>query len=197
MNSPLPLLALALIAALPAIGRADTKPAAKPTPNTKSDTTAESKSEAKTKGKDTAAKTAKFKIHTSIKSARKQAAEEKKPVLMLFTASIWCEPCKRLEHEVLEQKEFKEWAAQNFVFYVCDMKDNPNPTTAEAKELTKKYRVSGYPMMILTDAEGTVIVEKIPAPKDRTVAGFISNYTILKAHAESRAKSAPGPAAAN
>ena len=47
--------------------------------------------------------------------AKKKAAKENKHILLLFTGSDWCNPCKQLESEILETKIFADYAKKYFV----------------------------------------------------------------------------------
>lgn len=181
MKLLLPLLTLTLAATLPAVATAESKSAAS------------TKSAAKPASKEETGKLGKFKVYTSIKAARKQAAEEKKPILMLFCASIYCEPCKIFESKIVDQKEFKLWAAQNVIFYVCDIKASPVPNTPESKEMFKQYQVQGYPMLVQTDAEGKVTIPRV-FTRAANVEEFIKNYEMVKAAAERKAGTAPAVA---
>lgn len=139
MKKFIPILTLALLATPFALRAEENAPAAKP---------AEKTTEAP-------AKPGKFKWYTSIKAARKAAAEEKKPIIMLFTGSDWCPWCVKLEKEILSQKNFKEWAAGHAILYMADF-PNGKPKIDEAgnRKLMKEYGASGFPSIIVTDSSG-------------------------------------------
>ena len=48
-------------------------------------------------------------------SAIERAKVEKKDVIFLFTGSDWCPPCKKLEKEVLSEKEFLDEISKQYV----------------------------------------------------------------------------------
>jgi thiol:disulfide interchange protein len=52
---------------------------------------------------------------TDLPKALEQAKAEKKAVLMDFTGSDWCPPCKALHKNVLVSKEFEDYAEKNRV----------------------------------------------------------------------------------
>lgn len=104
--------------------------------------------------KEAPAKKGRFKWNTSIKTARKAAAESKKPILMLFTGSDWCPWCVKLEKEILSKKEFKDWAADNVILYIADAKGGPDKLSEEGRKLMKEHDLRGFPSIIITDAEG-------------------------------------------
>jgi len=99
----------------------------------------------------------KFKWYTSLKSARKAAAEEKKPIIMLFTGSDWCPYCIKLEKEILSQKEFKAWAPDHAILFIADAKGGPDKLAPENKKLMKEYGGNGFPSVIVTDADGKTL----------------------------------------
>src|SRR5262245_55081600 len=49
-----------------------------------------------------------------------QAKTEKKMVLMDFTGSDWCPPCKKLAKDVFSQKEFADYAKDKLVLVELD-----------------------------------------------------------------------------
>jgi thioredoxin-related protein len=134
MNKLIPLLLLAGLVGAPFVASAEeTKPSEK---------------------KEAPAKKGKFKWYTSMKQARKAAAEEKKPIFALFTGSDWCPYCVKLEKEILSKKEFKDWATDNVILFIADSKGGPGNLKAEDGKLMKEYGGKGFPTVIITDAEG-------------------------------------------
>jgi len=89
-----------------------------------------------------------------------QAKAEKKPVLIDFTGSDWCGWCIRLNREVFSQEEFKEYAKQNLVLLEVDFPQR-KPIAPEQRqkneELAAKYRVEGFPTLIVLNSEGKQI----------------------------------------
>ena len=98
---------------------------------------------------------------TDLEAAKKQAAAEKKDILVDFTGSDWCLWCIRLKKEVFDQPEFAE-AAKKFVLVEIDF-PNASKQSPEVKArngaLAKKYAISGYPTILLMDAQGEVYAQ--------------------------------------
>lgn len=97
---------------------------------------------------------------TDFEAAKKEAKSSKKPILIAFAGSDWCPPCIQLEKTVYHQKEFKEYAAENLVLVMADFPRAKKQSAEQKKhnqELQAKYKIRGYPTVILTDSEGKEI----------------------------------------
>ena len=94
---------------------------------------------------------------TDYESARKQAAAEKKPILMFFTGSDWCGWCKKLHADVLDKEDFQKFAKESVILLELDF-PNSIPQSDELKKQNKalgeKFKVSGYPTMVLVAPDG-------------------------------------------
>jgi protein disulfide-isomerase len=101
---------------------------------------------------------------TDLPKAMEQAKTEKKMVLLDFTGSDWCPPCKNLHKTVLTSEEFSKFAKDNLVLVELDFpKSKPQSEELKAanKELSKKYAIRGYPTIIVLDAEGKELFRKV------------------------------------
>ena len=65
-----------------------------------------------------------------------KAKAEKKMVLMDFTGSDWCPPCKALHKNVLTSPEFEAYADKNLVLVEVDF-PRTKPQTEELKAANK------------------------------------------------------------
>jgi len=94
---------------------------------------------------------------TNHAKALEKAKAEKKIVLMDFTGSDWCGWCIRLDKEIFSQKEFKDYAAKNLVLLKLDF-PRKKALSAELQkqneQLNDKYKVEGFPTVIVLDSEG-------------------------------------------
>lgn len=101
---------------------------------------------------------------TDLPKAQEKAKAEKKLVLIDFTGSDWCPPCKNLHKTVLTAPEFLAFAKDNLVLVDIDF-PNSKPQSAELKaankELAKKFGVTGYPTVIVLDASGKELFKKV------------------------------------
>jgi len=94
---------------------------------------------------------------TDFEEAKKQAAKEDKAILMDFTGSDWCGWCVQLDKEVFSKKEFLEYAKKHLVLLEVDFPrktEISEETKKQNAKLAKKYKIEGFPTIILTDAKG-------------------------------------------
>ncbi len=92
--------------------------------------------------------------HDDIEHALAIAKEEKKDLLLLYTGSDWCPPCKKLHDEVFSHNEFVDEAQQNFVLVEFDFPKNkelPQAIVQQNRTWAEKYGITGYPTVILID----------------------------------------------
>jgi protein disulfide-isomerase len=97
---------------------------------------------------------------TDFEQAKKLAAEREVPILADFSGSDWCGWCIRLDREVFSKKEFKQFAQSNVVLFLADFpsgKKQSREVIAQNKRLQQKYRIRGYPTVLLLDAQGEVL----------------------------------------
>lgn len=100
--------------------------------------------------------------HTNYNRALSRAKAEQKPVLMYFTGSDFCGYCKKLDREALDQRAFQAYAAQNLVLLKLDYparKPQPRHEREQNQILKMRYRVSGFPTLILLKPGGKIAGE--------------------------------------
>ena len=96
---------------------------------------------------------------TDLGKAVAQAKTEKKMVLMNFTGSDWCGWCIKLDKEVFSKPEFKEYAAKNLVLMEVDFPDKKKQSAElkkANKDLAKRYKIEGYPTLVVLNSEGKI-----------------------------------------
>ena len=97
---------------------------------------------------------------TDFQAARKTAQEKKLIVLAAFVGSDWCPWCQKLESEIFNQPEFKEFAKDRFILFQADFpryKELPLELKSQNYELEKQYAVKKFPTVLFLDAEGKEI----------------------------------------
>ena len=99
---------------------------------------------------------------TDAAKAQEKAKTEKKLVLMDFTGSDWCGWCIKLNKEVFSQQAFTDYAKKNLVLVEVDF---PRKKTIDAGQkkaneaLAKKYKIKGFPTIIVLNGEGKQVGE--------------------------------------
>ncbi len=88
---------------------------------------------------------------------------EQKPLLVYFTGSDWCPPCKMLKKDFFNTSEFEE-RAEKMVLLMVDIPRRVDIITKEQKEknikLVRKYnKEGGYPNLVALNSSGEVIGE--------------------------------------
>ncbi|WP_411030908.1 thioredoxin family protein [Spongiimicrobium sp. 3-5] len=100
---------------------------------------------------------------TDYAEAMEKAAEEHKNVLLYFTGSDWCPPCKMLKADLFETSNFKD-LAKHYVLLYIDMPRNKDLLTSELlahnKELLSKFNKKGvFPLMKVLNHKGRELGE--------------------------------------
>lgn len=117
--------------------------------------------------------------------AKAEAAEKNLPILVNFTGSDWCHFCKVLEAEILSQDAFKAYAGESLVLFIADFPRENKPSEAVQKQnkaLFEKYKVEGYPTVLLLDSQGEVLWTEVGfGSKSATPEEYVAN---LKKEAE-------------
>ncbi len=95
---------------------------------------------------------------SDFEAAKKQAAQEKKSLLIDFTGSDWCGWCIKLNKEVFDHDAFKNGVKDKFVLVELDFPKDKSKLTeaviAQNKALQKKYGVKGFPTILVADEQG-------------------------------------------
>jgi protein disulfide-isomerase len=83
-------------------------------------------------------------------------------IMLDFTGSDWCGWCIKLNKEVFSQPEFAKYAKDNLVLVEVDF-PRAKKQTEEMKKanqaLQEKYKIEGYPTIIVLNSEGEKIGE--------------------------------------
>ncbi len=94
---------------------------------------------------------------TDYSQAVNQAKMQSKPIFLFFTGKGWCSYCTKLENEVLKTQDFQNAVGNKFVFVEIDYQHGKvNPTT---KKLMDRYKIKGFPTVVLIDSQENVIGE--------------------------------------
>ncbi len=104
------------------------------------------------------------KWETDLAKAQAEAGKDHKLVMLLFTGSDWCPPCIKLEKDVFASADFAAYAAKNLVCVKSESlrkTKQPEDVVKAHQALAKKYNLEGYPTMIILNAQGKKVGEKV------------------------------------
>jgi thiol:disulfide interchange protein DsbD len=85
-------------------------------------------------------------LEQDFEGALKRAKAENKLVLVDIYAE-WCAQCKELDEKTWPDPAVREWIAKNAIAVRID-------TDAKRKDLQPVFKITGYPTVMLMDAEG-------------------------------------------
>jgi protein disulfide-isomerase len=114
---------------------------------------------------------------TDYDAAQAKAKSDNRLVLLDFTGSDWCGWCKRLNAEVFSKPQFQEYAARNLVLVELDFprfKQQSETVKKQNEQLAGKYRIEGFPTVIVLNAGGKVVGELgyMPGGPDAFIAAL-------------------------
>jgi protein disulfide-isomerase len=101
---------------------------------------------------------------TDLTQAQTQAKAENKLILANFTGSDWCPFCVKLDKEVFQTKEYKDFAASKYVLVTVDFprkKALADDIKKANTSLKAKYKVGGFPTLVVMDSAGTKLGEEV------------------------------------
>jgi thioredoxin-related protein len=101
---------------------------------------------------------------TDFAAAADLAKAQNKPLLLLFTGSDWCPACILMDKEVLSTRTFEDYAKKNLMLVLLDFpmsKTLPAEVEAQNKKLADKFKIEGYPTMILLNSQGDELAEML------------------------------------
>jgi len=96
---------------------------------------------------------------TDFKQAQAIAQKEHKPIVMLFTGSDWCPPCRAMHNELFVNKDFKKLSKKVVLVMVDFPRRKPMSKEQRRKnqELARKYHHGGVPTFVALTPDGEVI----------------------------------------
>jgi thiol:disulfide interchange protein len=84
--------------------------------------------------------------------AMEQAKADKK-LIFLDIYATWCGPCKMLKKNTFTDEAAGKFFNDNFINVSVDGEQGVGP------ELARKYGIEGYPSLIVTDANGNIVLQ--------------------------------------
>lgn len=94
---------------------------------------------------------------TDYDQALATAKAQNKKVFLNFTGSDWCGWCIKLDKEVFSQKEFLDYAKENYILVKIDFPSRsklPDDLNRQNETLAKKYKIKGFPSIVVLKSNG-------------------------------------------
>ncbi|MFM1547921.1 MAG: thioredoxin family protein [Lentisphaeria bacterium] len=99
---------------------------------------------------------------TDFKRAAKKADRKDRYMLLDFTGSDWCGWCIKLNKEVFDKSDFKDYARKNLILVEVDfprMKKQKKSLEEQNADLALEYGIRGYPTIIILAPDGTLVAK--------------------------------------
>ncbi len=120
---------------------------------------------------------------TNFDEAKAKAEKEGKALLLDFTGSDWCPPCKALKKKVFDEKEFQTFAEKNLVLVEVDFpnrKKLPKEQQKANDALSDKFRIQAYPTIVIADKTGKEL-GRLEGYENQSPADYIKKLETLMA----------------
>jgi thioredoxin-related protein len=126
---------------------------------------------------------------TDLDAAKAQGVKQEKPLLVVFTGSDWCSPCKALHNTVFSSSSFGR-IAHKYVLVELDFprtKPQSDEIKVKNRDLQRTFGVSGFPTVLLIDAKSGEVFGKTVGFGNKTAKEYLDELTKIKNTAKSRA----------
>jgi len=126
---------------------------------------------------------------TDLDAAKAKGVKENKSVLVDFTGSDWCPPCKQLHKVVFESAEFAAVASKYVLVELDFPRSKPQAEELKAKnrEWQQKFGISGFPTVLLIDAKTGDVFGKTVGFGGQTAKEYLQKLASFKNTPEGRA----------
>lgn len=102
-----------------------------------------------------------LKWESDFNKALKKSKKENKPILIYFTGSDWCGPCKTLDKKLFHTEKFKSIADDDLILYKADSPRSTDLLSPEKIKITnnlkRKYKVKSFPTMVFVNHKGNMV----------------------------------------
>jgi len=120
---------------------------------------------------------------TDYKKAQEQAKSSNKLLLLEFTGSDWCPPCRMLQKDVLSTAEFQNFANKNLILVEIDFpraKEQSRELAAQNQMLAQRFGIQAFPSIIILNGEGKKVGELIGYDPRAGRKGYIESLEKIR-----------------
>ncbi len=125
-----------------------------------------------------------------LEAGGRQAVQEGKNLILVFTGSDWSSPCQSLRQKVLEAPEFSAFA-QKFILVSVDMHKNPKMTAEELARLgalQSQHAVAIFPSLLLIDARSGEEYGRVAGYDNASASAYVARLSSFENSPEARLK---------
>ena len=100
---------------------------------------------------------------TNFDIAKKEATQANKHILLNFSGSDWCIPCRKMKEDLFADTAFVQYAHNNLILVNADFPRNKKNKLEDNllqrnEQLAAQYNPNGYfPLTVLLDSTGKVL----------------------------------------
>ncbi len=94
--------------------------------------------------------------HEDFVNAQREATKLDLPIYFFFSGTLWSEPSQRMDKEIINSREFRDFADSNLVLMRVDIAKDFSDTPHE-KNMLSQFKVSKFPTVIVMNAQGEKI----------------------------------------
>ncbi len=99
--------------------------------------------------------------NTNFDKSLELASKENKNIILVFSGSDWCAPCKKIDKDILQSEEFISYATENWILLKADFpKKKKNRLSKEQQDhndmLADKYKGT-FPLIVVLDSKGKAL----------------------------------------
>ncbi|WP_100934204.1 disulfide reductase DsbH [Candidatus Chlamydia corallus] len=93
----------------------------------------------------------------SYSKALELSKQDHKPICLFFTGSDWCMWCIKMQQQILQTTDFKDFARKHLHMVEVDFPQKNNQSQEQRQknqELKTQHKVTGFPELVFIDQEG-------------------------------------------
>ena len=114
---------------------------------------------------------------TDLDQALAQANKENKHVLLFFTGSDWCPPCKRMKADIYSTQAFINFSDKELILVMADFPRRPENKLSESQAkknyvLAEKFGARSFPTSVILDKKGNELQRWVGLPRE-TADSFV------------------------
>ncbi len=107
----------------------------------------------------------------TLEQAMKKAQKSGK-IIFIDVYTVWCGPCKKMAANSFTNDEVAKLYNKNFINIKIEAEKD-----ADGPEISRKYRVTGYPTLLYIDGEGNVKHSALGYQSPENLITIANNFT--------------------